>query len=318
MTKGKSIMDNSILPILPGIHATILSIIFAVLIVFFFYSYQTVSNLKRQMSDLRVKVAREMSDQICSPLKFELEDYFKDNTLNHLNIEKKLWELSSVMWQLELVKKCPQTPPGMGEGYIEKTIIESAEDLLGIITVLTYIYPYCERPLNKEGKPSGVSNIIRKEYTPEWHQDIIRLNSHLSWLWRTKGDGFTKLISEYDAISSKNTEKQRFRFNFPKFVADFFTQVQFLETQIIPELNEKSHKLDFYENKFRIKTHLLVAFSIAIPLLVVGIFLPLIIHLWNKPPYIKGIELGLLIITVLPYFCLLLYYLKKTLELKFR
>ena len=175
MTKGKSIMDNSILPILPGIHSTILSIIFAVLIVFFFYSYQTVSNLKGQMSDLRVKVAREMSDQVCSPLKFELEDYFKDNTLNHLNIEKKLWELSSVMWQLELVKKCPQTPPGMGEGYIEKTIIESAEDLLGIITVLTYIYPYCERPLNKEGKPSGVSNIISWDFPFKIDKNLVSL-----------------------------------------------------------------------------------------------------------------------------------------------
>jgi len=311
-------MDNSILPILPGIHTTILSIIFAVLIVFFFYSYQTVSNLKGQMSDLRVKVARVMSDQVCAPLNFELEDYFKDNTLNHSNIEKKLWELSSVMWQLELVKKCPQTPPGMGEGYIEETIIESGEDLLGIITVLTYIYPYCERPLNKEGKPSGVSNIMRKEYTSGWHQDIIRLNTHLSWLWRTKGDGFTKLISEYDAISAKKAGKQGFRFNFPKFVADFFTQVQFLETQIIPELNEKSYKLNFHENKVKIKMHLTMAFSFALVMLVVGIFLPLFVHLYIKHPYIKEIELGLLIITVLPYFCFLLYYLKKTLELNFR
>ncbi len=318
MTKGKSIMDNSILPILPGIHATILSIIFAVLIVFFFYSYQTVSNLKEQMSDLRVKVAREMSDQVCYPLNFELEDYFKDNTLNHLNIEKKLWELSSVMWQLELVKKCPQTPPGMGEGYIEKTIIESAEDLLGIITVLTYIYPYCERPLDKEGKPSGVSNIIRKEYTPEWHQDIIRLNSHLSWLWRTKGDGFTKLISEYDAISAKKAGEQGFRFNFPRFVADFFAQVQFLETQIIPELNEKSHKLNFFENRFKIKTRLTEAFFVALFILVFGISLPLYFHLYYKPPYIKKIELILLVITLFPYFYYLLYYLKKIFGLEFR
>jgi len=321
MTKGKSFMDNSILPILPGIHATILSIIFAVLIVFFFYSYQTTSYLKEQVNDLRTKVSQIMSHQICAPLKatssFELEDYFKDNTLNHLNIEKKLWELSSVMWSLEIVKKCPQIPPGMGEDYIEKTIIESSEDLLRIITILTYISPYCERPLDKEGIPSGISNIRRKKYTPEWHQDIVRLNSHLSWLWRTKGDGFTKLISEYYAISAKKTEKLGFRVNYPRYVADFFTQVQFLETHVIPELNEKSYKLNFYENKFKIKTHLVMAFFFALVILILGIFLPLFFHLYNKRPYIKEIELVLLIITVLPYFFLLLYYLKKTLELKF-
>ena len=310
-------MDHSILPILPAIHATILSIIFAVLIVFFFYSYQTVSHLKEQMNDLRINVAQAMSNQVCAPLKFELEDYFKDNALNHSNIEHKLWELSGTMANLEIIRNLPEPHPSMDKDYIEKTIIDSAEHFLGIITVLTYIYPYCERPRNKEGKPSGVSNIIRKKYTPEWHQDIIRLNSRLSWLWRTKGDGFTKLISEYDAISVKKTGKQGFRFNFSQYVADFFAQVQFLETQIIPELNEKSYKLNFHENKFKIKTHLIQAFLMAIFILVFGIFLPLFIHLYFKPPYIKQIELCLLIIPVLPYLCILLYYLKKTLEIEF-
>jgi len=317
MRKGKSIMDNSILPILPAIHATILSIIFAVLIVFFFYSYQTVSNLKEQMNDLRTRVAQTMSSQLRSPLNFELEDYFKDNTLNHLNIEKKLWELSSVMGSLEITKAAPPHPR-MGEDYIEKTIIESAEHLLGIITVLTYIYPYCERPKDANGIPTGISNIMRKEYTPEWKRDLVRLNFYLSWLWRTRSEGFTKLISEYDEISAKKDTKQRFRLNFPQFVADFFTQVQFIETQIIPELSEKSYKLNFYENKFKIKTHLTQAFLMAIFVLVFGIFLPLFIHLYFKPPYIKQIELTLLIITLLPYLYYLLYYLKKILELEVR
>lgn len=316
MRKGKPIMDNSILPILPAIHATILSLIFAVLIVFFFYSYQTVSNLKEQTNDLRTRVAQTMIGQIRSPLKFELEEYFKDNTLNHLNIEKKLWELSSVMGSLEITKMVPPHPR-MGEDYIEKTIVESAEHLLGIITVLTYISPYCERPKNENGIPTGISNIIRKEYTPEWKSDLVRLNSYLSWLWRTRGEGIAKLISEYDAIFAKKHTKLEFRLNFSKSVADFFTQVQFIETQIIPELNEKSYKLYFYKNKFKIKTRLIQAFLMAVFILVFGIFLPLFIHLYFKPPYIKQIELGLLIITVLPYLCILLYYLKKTLELEF-
>jgi hypothetical protein len=320
MTKGKSIMGNSILPILPGINVTILSIIFAVLIGLFFYSCQIVDNLKEQMNDIRTKVAQAMAHQVCflgDTNSFKLEEYYKDDNLNLPKIESKLWELSSVMSNLEIIKKCPQTPPGMGEDYLEKTTIESAEDLLKIITILTYISPYCERPRDKDGKLLlGVSSILRKEYTPEWHNDIIRLNSYISWLWHTRGDGLTKLMSEYDAILIKKEPKQTFRFNYPQFVADFFTQVQFIETQIIPELSEKSYKLNFYENKFKIKTHLVFAFIFAIFMLVAGIFLPLYIHLWNERPYIKEIELVLLIITVLSYFCLLLYFLKKTLELK--
>jgi len=317
MMKGKSIMDNSILPILPAIHATILSIIFAVLIVFFFYSYQTVSNLKEQLNDLRTRVAQTMIGQVRSPLKFKLEEYFKDNTLNHLNIEKKLWELSSVMGSLEITKMAPPHPR-MDEDYIEKAIIESAEHLLGIITVLTYISPYCERPKNENGIPTGISNIMPKGYTPEWKSDLVRLNSYLSWLWRTRGEGITKLISEYDAISAKKYAKQRLELNFSQFVSDFFTQVQFIEIQIIPELKEKSYKLNFYENKFKIKTRLIQVFLMAIFVLVFGIFLPLFIHLYFKPPYIKQIELTLLIITLLPYLYYLLCYLKKTLGLEFR
>ncbi len=307
-------MDNSILPILPGIHATILSIIFAVLIVFFFYSEQTTSSLKEEMNDIRTNVSLAMSHQVQTPLKFDLEEYFKGDKLNHPNVEKKLWEISSVMASLEITKAVPPHPD-MKDDYIEKTIIESAEEFLGIITVLTYISPYCERPRNKEGKLSGISNIIRNEYTPEWHQDIIRLNSHLSWLWRTRGDGFTKLVSEYDAISATKNPNQSIRFNFSSFVADFFTQVQLLETQIIPQLNEKSYKLNFHEKKFKIKTHLTSVFLFAITMLILGIFLPLFVHLYVKHPYIKIIELGLLVISILPYLCILLYYLKKTLEL---
>ncbi|NIW00178.1 hypothetical protein GWN26_14070 [Candidatus Saccharibacteria bacterium] len=315
MRKGKSIMGNSILPILPAIHATILSIIFAVLIVFFFYSYQTVSNLKDQLNDLRTEVAQSMRGQICSPLKFELEEYFKDDTLNHLNIMKKLGEISSVMGSIEITKTAPPHPR-MDEDYIEKSIIESSEQLLGLITVFTYIYPYCERPKNEKGVPTGISNIMRKEYTPEWKNDLVRLNSYLSWFWRTRGEGITKLISEYDKIFAKKHTTQTFRLNFSRSVEDFFSQVQFIETKIIPELSEKSYKLNFYEKRFRIKTHLVSAFILAITMLIVGVFLPLFIHLYIQHPQIKQIELVFLIITVLPYLCILLYYLKKTLELK--
>ncbi len=318
MRKGKSIMDNSILPILPGIHVTILSILFAVLIVFYFYSEQTVSSLKEQMNDLRTKVAQTMYNQPRFPLNSsELEEYFKDNTLNQTNIEKKLWELSSVMGSLEITKTAPPHPR-MGEDYIEKTIVESAEQLLKMITVLTYVYPYCERPKDANGIPTGISNIIRKDSTPEWKRDLIGLNFYLSWFWQTRGDGITRLISEYDAISAKKNTKQRTRLNFPQFVADFFTQVQFIQTQIIPELSEKSYKLNFYENKFKIKTRLVFAFLLSIVMLIVGVFLPLFFHLYIKPPYIKQIELVLLIVTVLPYLCILLYYLEKALELEFR
>ncbi|MBW7990317.1 MAG: hypothetical protein FVQ84_09930 [Planctomycetes bacterium] len=321
MRKGKPTMDNSILPILPAIHATILSIIFAVLIVFFFYSYQTVSNLKEQMNDLRTKTAQNM---IHLPYfrpgakEFNVEDYFKDNTLNLSSINQKLSEISSVMMSLEISKAIPIPHPSMGEDYIEETLVENAKHFVEIVNLLANISPYCEK-ITIEGKNiKFFGGAKRIKYDRKWQRDLISLNGFLFWLWRTKGEDIRKLMSEYDAISAKKNSKQRFGFTFSQFVSDFFTQVQFIETKIIPELREKSYKLNFYEQKFKIKTHLVLAFSVAIPMLVLGIFLPLFIHLYIKPPNIKLIELGLLIITVLPYLCILLYYLKKTLELKFR
>ncbi len=321
MRKGKSIMDNSILPILPAIHATILSIIFAVLIVFFFYSYQTVSNLKEQMNDLRTKTAQNM---IHLPYfrpgakEFKMEDYFKDNTLNLISINQKLSEVSSVMMRLEIIKAMPIPHPSMGEDYIEETLVENAKHFLEILNLLANISPYCEK-ITIEGKSiKFLGGAKRMKYDRKWQRDLISLNGFLSWLWRTKGEEIRKLMSEYDAISAKKGANQRVGFTFSQFVSDFFAQVQFIQSQIIPELSEKSYKLNFHENKFKIKTHLIQAFLMAIFILVFGIFLPLFIHLYFKPPYVKQIELVLLIITVLPYLYILLYYLKKTLELEFR
>ncbi len=319
MRKGKSNMYNSILPILPAIHATILSIIFAVLIVFFFHSYQTVSNLKEQINDLRTKTTQYM---IHLPYfkpgakEFKMEDYLKDNVLNLSSINRKLSEVSSVMMSLEISKAIPIPHPSMGKDYIEETLIESAKHFVEIINLLANFSPYCEK-ITIEGKKIKFSGgAKRMKYDKNWQRDLISLNGFLFWLWRTKGEEIRKLMSEYDAISAKKEAKQKLGITFSQFVTDFFTQVQFIEARIIPELSEKSYKLNFYENKFKIKTHLIQAFFIAIFILVFGIFLPLFIHLYFKPPYIKQIELVLLIITVLPYFYILLHYLKKTLELE--
>jgi hypothetical protein len=313
-------MDNSILPILPGIHATILSIISAVLIVFFFYSYQTVSSLKEQLDDLRITVAKMMSPfPYYKPgaESFRIQDYLHNGKLNLKTVEEKLAIISNVMSNLELMKGVPPHPD-MGENYIEETIIEEGKHLLEIINLLINYSPYCEK-ISIEGDSVGIlggAKIIK--YDTEWQNDLIRLNSSLSWTWRVRGKGITELISKYDAISAKKDTKQTFHVNHPQFISEFFTQVQFIETRIIPELSEKSYKLHLHEHKFKIKTRLIPAFFIAIFILVFGIFLPLFIHLYSKPTYIKQIELTLVIITFLPYLYYLLWGLKKILELEFR
>ncbi len=348
MTKGKSIMDNSILPILPGIHATILSIIFAVVIIFFFYSYQVLGNLNEQMNDLRTNIAKRMTTPVNYHAgRINYQEYFEDDSLDLEKIRNDLLDLCPISVPEEIREEMIKA--GINVRLTKEEVVDKALRILDIINIMKINSPYI-----KAGEIDGkgikyFGGGKRLEYDARWKNDLISLNGDLYWIWKTRGKEILQIMSKFTKFymkeeaqrfkaaqqkimekTNKNGEKSeedneiamlnqyKFEVDFNGIVIDFFNRVKFIEENIVPTLKDSSYKLDFYENKFKIKTHLLTAFIVTISILVLGIFLPLVIHLWSKPPYIKGIELGLLTISLLPYLCLLLYYLMKTLQLKFR
>ena len=123
---------------------------------------------------------------------------------------------------------------------------------------------------------------------------MVSLNNYLLWLWQTNQKEIRKLISEYSQIISQEEKEQGEKQieemqkkgisteeirkweqinscvtsskNYSKFINDFFANVAFIETNYVSQVEETSYKLNFYENKFKIKTHLISVFVVAIEL----------------------------------------------------
>jgi len=89
-------MKNTILTNLASINATIVGIIFAMLVAFFIYSYQTVTQVKEQLNDLRKTTAKIMH----SPTTYwagniKYSDYVtEDKTLDYDRIRKEFLDIN--------------------------------------------------------------------------------------------------------------------------------------------------------------------------------------------------------------------------------
>jgi len=105
---------------------------------------------------------------------------------------------------------------------------------------------------------------------------------------------------------------------FERIITDFFERVILIQNKITPQIKELSYKLNLFQQRLEIKKYLSLSLIFTLMMLIVGIFLPLFVHLYWNPPYIKTIELLFLIIIVLSYASIILAFLKKALEIKFK
>lgn len=319
MKETKNITDNSILTTLATIHATILSIIFAIMIVFFFYSYQIIDNLTEKLNDLRYQVGQIMSSSDYHQSgNTNISEYIKNGTVDVGKIRSALFHL------------VPANIPNASVQTYEGVIKKRGSMLLDLISLLSRTYPYSE---SSSFSDKGFKNLSftskRIKYDKTWGEDFISLNRYLNWLWETQKPKILDLMSKFEVqynkeqlekIKSKQAkvlmQKLKIDINFKQIVESFFQKVEFFERNIVPSLREETVKLNLYQNKFKIKEKLSQVIVLSIIILFLGIFLPLFIHLYIKPPYLKHLQMGLLIITTLPYFCFLFLYLSRILKFK--
>lgn len=340
-------MDNSILTSLATINATILSIIFAGLLIYFFYSYQVLSQLKENLGDWRIKTAQTMSLTIYYKVGIiNFGDYMKEGKPDLKKIRDELHDVSPISLPDEIQKQL------FNAGVLESPEIQIKQKtgkLLDFINLLSISYPYAERSSIDQKSVKFSFESKRVEYDANWKNDLMSLNGYLTWLWQGRQSEIMKLISDYKALYDKdmfekfNKDKQKMiddmkkagrhmteaeaeerlspfkhDIDFNKIVLDFFNRVLIVESKIVPEIKELSYKLDFFENKFKIKKYMTITLSVAAVMLILGTFLPLFIHLYYKPPFIKELEVVLLVLTIMPYFLILLFFLKKSLGLEFK
>ena len=342
-------MDNSILTTLASINATILGIVFAVLVAFFIYSYQLLSQVKEQLSDLRSSTGQMM--HLPTFYKVGAIDYseYKDQNglLDLSRIRRELSDLSPVSIPDNMKKRFSEIGIEMTKSDEETKF--RATRLLDIINLLSISYPYSERSdIDKESLKLAVEP-KRLEYDEQWKNDLVSLNGYLSWIWQGRRSEILTLISDYKKIHDAERRNEfdaerkkiiddmkragrqmteteaegmlapfRHEILFERIITDFFERVILIQNKITPQIKELSYKLNLFQQRLEIKKYLSLSLIFTLMMLIVGIFLPLFVHLYWNPPYIKTIELLFLIIIVLSYASIILAFLKKALEIKFK
>ena len=340
-------MDNSILTTLASINATILGIVFAVLVAFFIYSYQLLSQVKEQLSDLRSSTAQMM--HLPTFYKAGAIDYaeYRDQNglLDFSRIRRELFDLSPVSIPDNMKKRFSEIGIEMTKSDEETKL--RATRLLDIINLLSISYPYSERSDIDKGSLKLAVEPKRLEYNEQWKNDLVSLNGYLSWIWQGRRAEILTLISDYKKIHDAErrnefdaarkkiiddmkragrqmTEEEveemlapfRHQILFERIITDFFERVILIQNKITPQIKELSYKLNLFQQRLEIKKYLSLSLAFTLMMLIVGIFLPLFVHLYWNPPYVKTIELLFLIIIVLSYASIILAFLKKALEMK--
>jgi hypothetical protein len=333
-------VTNSILTTLASINATVIGILLGVFIALFLYSYQILSQTSDKLNDLRWQVANIMHlKTFYKPKEVNLGEYTNSDGL--VNLPKIKVEIFRILTS-QIVKNLMQE--GTNEGKLEQKeeVKKLSNSLFGLTYLLSISYPYSNLSIINSKGQTIFGEPKRIDYDPGWQNDLINTNNFLCWIWRYNKNKCMELILTYrqilkeehlKEILAENKENKSIKreakinvnlinhiydIEFEKIISDFFEKVIFIEDTIIPQIKDLSFKMNVFEKQFNIKQYSIIILIFSFFMLIVGIFLPLYIYLYWKPPYIKSVELTLLIIYVISYAVPILIFLKKAVGMKFQ
>lgn len=153
---------------------------------------------------------------------------------------------------------------------------------------------------------------LRKDWTREWQTDLGSLNLELTWLWRQRRVAIEDLLRHYDEArikgevaplngsSAGGPDLHKILGGTSRTIIErFFSAVEAINQDIVPELNDYSFRLARYQTHLKDNTILLRAIPPLVLILVFGILAPLALSL--KPMHSIRITVGILILSVVPY-----------------
>jgi hypothetical protein len=303
--------QNSLLCTIAGINGRFLSIICAVSLAFYMYYYQQEKTCRLRLDDLRLKVARTMViPAFHDPCGLDVKDYFDANGLDIHKIVMAFYD------------QLGYNPDPRIEAILSTSGLNVAEvfqydqrvgRLVSLINIAANIYPYSTR--SRETSPGVVSIMysdLRKDWTREWQRDLGSLNLELTWLWRQKRAAIEDLLRRHDEALIKDEVARQNGSPVPDLdlqkilgstsratIEQFFSTVEAINHDILPELNDYSFRLARYQTQLMNKTRLLHAIPPLVLILLFGILAPLIISL--KPIHSVWWTVGVLILSVMSY-----------------
>jgi len=319
-------MDNSILITVASINATILSILCAVLIGFYLYSYPVLFQIREKLNDLRYETAQIIKPSVYIEYKdgaFDPSEYLGDDgLLDFSRIQKELFFLASGEIP-EFMLKLPVKGQNLSSSDLNKKV--SIVRLINIVCMLRVSYPYTKMSNTDKQSLKSDEESQRIEYNDKWRDDLLKWNDYLSFFWKGRENEVLRSIhNEKEIIDPKKSPDEGIgsKFNknlfFERLVKDFFERVMLIQNNIIPQIRELSYKLNLLQEKFQIKMYLSVGLGISFIMLICYTFFPLFIHLIWKPPYIKAIELLFISTFCLVYGSIILFFLKQALQMTYK
>jgi hypothetical protein len=345
-------MEESVLTTVATIHATILTIIFAVVVIFFFTSYQLFVDLQGKLNDLKQRISQMMSmpilgNQRVQPfITFDFKEYLKDGHLDIKRIEEELFEIGKLATINYYLSNKKDKIGGLdSDKLIEgKEIEKNSRKLLDLIAMLSMSNPYTERlSLSKDG---GIIMTEHKasEYNEQWANDLFSLNKYLSYIWEERQTEIIFLISKYqenwnkkistqseEVVENKGKSREEIDLSLKAWIYGlgqqyktsedlvnliklFFKNVTIIQSDIIPQIKTYSYRLKYYQDEMKVKNKLTSSLIISIIMLIIGILIPLYIKFFNNPPLPLWTPYYLLV-TFIPYLLMLLYYLINALKM---
>jgi len=305
MKEKNNNIGNSILVPIASIHVSIISIIVVVLITLYFYAENKIDIIKERLNDNRYQVEKVMASSFSTKMSIlDKEDYFNDGIIDINKINAEIYNLCSRRYQEK-------------DGEQEASDGERLHDL---IVLLSANFPYSNRT-----EKTGITSSIPKRtiYDRNWRDAFDKISRNVI----INKDTILKKVAQYEQVDRQRNpseyegkfeaalnEKGAFVIREPiKMVSEFYNRINYVYSNIAPSIENSEFNLKYYQNKFKLKNRLLIALITIIALIIFGVLIPLIMHLFMKPPIQKKIELRLLILTFLPYIVYLFYFLTKVL-----
>jgi len=287
-------MDNSILTTLATIHAAILSIVLAATVAFFLYSYEKIAGLQESLDDRRYQISQlmQMPTLMRTP-SIDYFDYVGEDGPDLEKIQKEFFVLSGISYAEEDddIRNLQQLSQEEGD-----------ERLLDLLVLLTVVDPYSDGlTLNENGTGWGTGEPRRKKYTLEWESQL-RFVTQTLLINRTS---IMERLARFEASNPigqvEELRKGGFYTSVQQMATGLFQRIERLQRDFIPKIIDSSYKLTFYQEAFETKNRVTWIALICLFNLIIGIIVPLFLHLHMKPPILERVQTGLLFLTMAPY-----------------
>jgi hypothetical protein len=301
-------MEHSILTTLSAVHATILSIVAAVAITFYFYATEKVDTLNEKLNNAREEIGQLMTlPPMARASSIDYLEYLKDGHLDLERVKNRILLLSGVTFAGSEDKTGPN---------LNLSREQRGDELVDLLSLFSTVNPYANRLVSHPPGGWKITGHRRTLYDEKWKRRLLFINSLLSW----NRTAILECVTAYDRQEQKRhaavlEEGKPFFVSPAQFAEGFFRRTDAIGSRYLPEIEENSARLTFYQDRFKIKQVTTIVLIAVFALMIVGVILPLILNLYLRPPYLETVQLGLLVVTMLPYLALLVWMLRYVLKM---